>query len=148
MKAVEALALVGGHVDSAPNDSGTSRRNTLDYVGFLPYCSRMPTDRQQQIRRLTHEVAELQRRLADVMHLCLELQGGGAPPPGPVSHTATARIRDLFRGEPERVWSLADLERTLRDVGRQTVRATVGRLAREGDTVEVVERGRYQFLRT
>lgn len=51
------------------------------------------------------------------------------------SHTAAARIRDLLARNPERVWHLRDVERELPDVQEQTVRSTMGRLARKEELV-------------
>jgi len=63
-----------------------------------------------------------------------------------MSHTATSRMRQLFAANPHRVFGLPDLYRALPGVGAQTIRATVGKLCRDGDGVQAVDRGRYRAL--
>jgi hypothetical protein len=102
-------------------------------------------DSQPDLQDIAHQLLDLQRRAGEIAGALLRLCHETAPPAP--SHTATARVRELFRAHPDRVFTLADVTRALPNVSRQTVRATVGRFCREGDVVETVSRGRYRLAR-
>ena len=105
----------------------------------------MVTLTDQEHGRLHQLLAEQQRINAEIACLLARCSNTaeGAPPR---SHTAAARVRQLLRREPMRIWTLAELKSALPDVSEQTVRATIGRLCRDGDSARAVSDGRYRFV--
>ena len=105
----------------------------------------MVTLTNQDHGRLNQLIAEQQRINAEIACLLARCSGvtDGVLPR---SHTAAARVRQLLRREPTRIWTLTELKNALSDVSPQTVRATIGRLCRESDGAEAVSDGRYRFV--